>query len=38
MSLTLEQANKIITAALAKSHEAGYKPMGIVVLDEGGAL
>ena len=38
MSLTLEQANKIITTALAKSHEAGYKPMGIVVLDEGGAL
>ena len=38
MSLTLEQANQIITAALAKSHEAGYKPMGIAVLDEGGAL
>jgi uncharacterized protein GlcG (DUF336 family) len=38
MSLTLEQANKIIAAALAKSHEAGYKPMGIAVLDEGGAL
>ena len=38
MSLTLEQANQIIAAALAKSHEAGYKPMGIAVLDEGGAL
>ena len=38
MSLTLEQANKIIAAALAKSHEAGYKPMGIAVLDDGGAL
>ena len=37
-SLTLAQANQIITAALAKSHEAGYKPMGIAVLDEGGAL
>jgi uncharacterized protein GlcG (DUF336 family) len=37
-SLTLAQANQIISAALAKSHEAGYKPMGIAVLDEGGAL
>ena len=38
MSLTLAQANQIITAALAKSRDAGYKPMGIAVLDEGGAL
>lgn len=38
MPLTLAQANTIIQAALAKSHEAGYKPMGIAVLDEGGAL
>ena len=38
MPLTLAQANQIITAALAKSREAGYKPMGIAVLDEGGAL
>jgi uncharacterized protein GlcG (DUF336 family) len=37
-SLTLAQANQIITAALAKSREAGYKPMGIAVLDEGGGL
>jgi len=37
-SLTLAQANQIITAALAASHQAGYKPMGIAVLDEGGAL
>jgi uncharacterized protein GlcG (DUF336 family) len=37
-SLSLAQANQIITAALAKSHAAGYKPMGIAVLDEGGAL
>jgi len=37
-SLTLEQANLIITAALAKSREAGYKPMGIAVLDDAGAL
>lgn len=38
MSLTLAQANQIISAALAKSREAGYRPMGIAVLDEGGAL
>jgi uncharacterized protein GlcG (DUF336 family) len=37
-SLTLAQANQIITAALASSRQAGYKPMGIAVLDEGGAL
>jgi len=37
-SLTLAQANQIITAALARAREAGYKPMGIVVLDEGGAV
>jgi len=37
-SLTLAQANQIITAALAASHHAGYKPMAIAVLDEGGAL
>ena len=38
MSLTLAQANQIISAALASSREAGYKPMGIAVLDDGGAL
>ncbi|HEY0990154.1 MAG TPA: heme-binding protein [Kofleriaceae bacterium] len=38
MSLTLAQANQIISAALARSREAGYRPMGIAVLDEGGAL
>jgi uncharacterized protein GlcG (DUF336 family) len=37
-SLTLAHANQIIAAALAASHQAGYKPMGIAVLDEGGAL
>jgi uncharacterized protein GlcG (DUF336 family) len=37
-SLTLAQANQIITAALAKSREAGYQPMGIAVLDQAGAL
>lgn len=36
--LTLEQAQKIINAALAHSHEAGYKPMGIAVLDVSGNL
>lgn len=38
MSLTLEQANRIITAALQRSTEAGYKPMAVVVLDEAGHL
>ena len=37
-SLTLAQANLIISTALAKAREGGYKPMGIAVLDEGGAL
>ena len=37
-SLTLAQANTIITAALAQSKEAGYKPMGIAVLDAAGNL
>lgn len=38
LSLTLAQANQIITAALATSKASGYKPMGIVVLDEAGNL
>jgi uncharacterized protein GlcG (DUF336 family) len=37
-SLTLAQANQIITAALAKSKQAGYQPMGVVVLDDGGNI
>ena len=32
------QANQIISAALAKSKESGYKPMGIAVLDASGNL
>jgi uncharacterized protein GlcG (DUF336 family) len=36
--LTLQQAQQIITAALAKSKESGYKPMGIAVLDAAGNL
>ncbi|MGV3572709.1 MAG: GlcG/HbpS family heme-binding protein [Ramlibacter sp.] len=37
-TLTLQQASAIITAALAKSKEAGYQPMGIAVLDAAGNL
>jgi len=37
-TLTLEQANTIIHAALAKSKASGFKPMGIVVLDAAGDL
>lgn len=38
MSLTLQQASAIITAALASSKEVGYAPMGIAVLDASGHL
>jgi uncharacterized protein GlcG (DUF336 family) len=37
-TLTLEQANTILSAALAQSRKQGYKPMGIVVLDDSGHL
>ena len=37
-SLTLDQAQQIISAALAASRQAGYKPMGIAVLDDAGHL
>jgi uncharacterized protein GlcG (DUF336 family) len=37
-TLTLAQANQIIAAALAKSQESGYKPMGVAVVDEAGDL
>jgi uncharacterized protein GlcG (DUF336 family) len=37
-TLTLDQANHIISAALAHSKQAGYKPMGVAVLDEAGHL
>ena len=37
-TLTLAQANQIINGALAQSKAAGYKPMGIVVLDDGGNI
>ena len=35
-TLTLEQANNIINAALQASRSAGYKPMAVVVLDASG--
>ena len=35
-SLSLAQANQIIDVALRRAREAGYKPMGIAVLDDGG--
>ncbi len=37
-SLSLAQANQIIAAALAKSKESGFKPMGVVVVDDAGHL
>ena len=37
-TLTLDQANQIISAALTASREAGYKPMGVAVLDDAGHL
>jgi uncharacterized protein GlcG (DUF336 family) len=37
-TLTLAQANQIISGALAHAKAAGYKPMGIVVLDDGGHI
>jgi len=37
-TLTLAQAQQIMAGALAHSKTAGYKPMGIVVLDEAGHL
>ena len=36
--LTLAQANTILSVAVAKAREAGYKPMGIAVLDASGNL
>jgi uncharacterized protein GlcG (DUF336 family) len=37
-TLTLQIANQIIAAALAKSKESGWQPMGIAVLDAAGNL
>ena len=37
-AITLEQAQQIISSALAESRKQGYKPMGIAVLDASGNL
>ena len=37
-TLTLFQANAVANAALAASHQAGYAPMAVVVLDASGHL
>lgn len=36
--LTLEQANRLVNAALASARSHNFKPMGVVVLDEAGHL
>ncbi len=36
--LTLAQANQMITQALARAQQAGYRAMGIVVLDDAGHM
>ena len=38
MPLTLQQANRIIAGALARSAESGFKPMSVVVIDEAGHI
>ena len=38
MNISLDQAQTIITAALAKSKEMGHQPMSIAVLDASGNL
>lgn len=38
MTMTLEQANKIATVALAHARAHKMKPMAVVVLDERGAM
>ena len=35
-TLTLAKANEIITAAIAKGAELGFKPLSVAVLDAGG--
>ena len=35
-TLTLAKANEIITAAIAKGAEMGFKPLSVAVLDAGG--
>ena len=38
MSITLEQAQTIVTAALAHGTEQGFNPLTVAVLDTGGVL
>src|SRR5215207_7491747 len=38
MDITLAQANQIIAGALQRATDAGYKPMAVVVLDDGGHI
>jgi len=38
MPIDLARANRIVTAALEAARAAGHRPMGVVVLDEGGHL
>lgn len=38
MSLTLAQANQIISVALAKARANGYRPMSVVVVDDAGNI
>jgi uncharacterized protein GlcG (DUF336 family) len=37
-ALTLDQANRIVAAALAKGQDLGLKPLSVAVLDAGGHL
>ena len=38
MSLTLDQARTIVSAALLHGTEAGFNPLTVAVLDPGGAI
>jgi uncharacterized protein GlcG (DUF336 family) len=38
MPLTLQQANRIIEAALARSAQSSFKPMAVVVIDDAGHI
>ena len=37
-TLSLDQAQRIVSAALQASNKAGYQPMGVAVLDAAGQL
>jgi uncharacterized protein GlcG (DUF336 family) len=37
-ALTLQQAQTLITSALAEARAQGYKPMGVVVIDAAGQV